>query len=133
MFALDIETLNKRENSVVLSIAILHFDETVTYTYEELLKNTCFVKFNLKEQIEVYKRTTDKETIDWWKKQCDIVKNKSLIPSKEDVSLIEGLNIAKEYIKENSSGEEIVWTRGSLDQFAVDSICDSAEVDYLFN
>lgn len=133
MFALDIETLNKRENSVVLSLAVLHFDETVQYTYQELLDRTCFVKFNLKEQVEKYHRTTDKETIEWWKKQCDFAKQKSLIPSRIDVSLVDGLNTAKEYVKKYSKGEEIVWTRGSLDQFALDSICDDVKSDYLFN
>lgn len=133
MFALDIETLNKRENSVVLSLAVLHFDETAKYTYQELLDRTCFIKFNLKEQVEKYKRTTDKETIEWWKKQCDLVKQKSLIPSKIDVTAEEGLIKAREYIKEHSKGEEIVWTRGSLDQFALDSLCDSVSFNYLFN
>jgi hypothetical protein len=133
MFALDIETLSNRETAVVLSLAILHFDEKETYTYKELLDNTCFVKFNLKEQIEVYERTTNKETIDWWKKQCDIVKNVSLVPKKTDMNAIDGLKVARDYIKSKSQGDEIVWTRGSLDQFAIDSLCDSVKVPYLFN
>lgn len=133
MFALDLETLSNKENAVVLSLAVLHFKETETYTYQQLLDNTCFVKFKLKEQIEVYNRVTNKDTIDWWKKQCEIVKNVSLVPSKDDLAAIDGLTVAMDYIKTHSGDkEEIVWTRGSLDQFALDSLCDDVKVPYLF-
>lgn len=133
MFCFDIETLSNKETAAVLSIAILHFDEKKTYSYEDLLEQTLFVKFNAKEQIEKYKRTYDKETIDWWKKQCEIVRNVSFVPSPNDVSLFEGVGIVKDYIKNYSIGEEIVWTRGSLDQFAIDSLCVSAGLPCLFN
>lgn len=134
MFALDIETLSPKENAVVLSMAVLYFDETQTYTYQDLLDNTCFVKFNLKEQMEIYGRKSDKDTIEWWKKQCDMVKAKSLIPSKDDLKVSDGLQFVADYVKMKSKEkEEIVWTRGSLDQFALDSLCDDVGFPLLFN
>ena len=134
MFCLDLETLDKRETSVVLSAAIVYFDEKKEYTYEDLLTETCFVKFNAREQIEKYKRTVCKETIQWWKKKPEMIQKVSFIPNpNEDLSAFEGIDILKSYINKHSSGEEIVWTRGSLDQFCVDSLCDSLNVPYLFN
>lgn len=117
-----------------MSAALLWFDETKTYTYEELVQNTLLVKFDAKEQLQTYKRTVSRDTIDWWKKQCNIVKEISLNPSKSDLSLSDGISIVKEYIKDKSVGEEIVWTRGSLDQILVDSVCkDSLKIEPLFN
>jgi 3' exoribonuclease, RNase T-like len=124
--------LGKRETSVVLSLAILYFDQTKAYSYEDLLEQTLFVKFNAKEQIEKYHRTFDKDTITWWKKKCEIVQAVSFIPSSKDMYAFDGINLIKDYIHKHTVGEEIVWTRGSLDQFATDGLCDSLEVPYLF-
>ncbi len=132
MFALDVETMGNKQYSVILSLAVLYFDEKETYTYQELLDNTCFVKFNIKEQIVSYNRLTDKPTIDWWKKQCDIVKEVSLIPSNKDIKVVEGLHIARDYIKDKGGKDEIVWTRGSLDQFAIDSLSETVGLPSLF-
>lgn len=134
MFALDVESLSDRENGVVLSIALLHFSEKETYTFQQLVEQTCFVKLSAKEQVEKYKRRITKDTLDWWDKQCDIAKEVSLKPSKSDLLLSEGISIIKRYIKDKSVGDEIVWTRGSLDQILVDSVCkDSLKVEPLFN
>lgn len=134
MFCYDIETISDRENAVVLSAALVWFDDTATYTYEELLNKVCFVKFDAKEQLQKYGRKANKETIDWWKKQAELVRNVSLTPYPEDVTAEEGVGILKDYIKKMSVGDEIVWTRGSLDQVVSDSLCkDSLNTAPLFN
>lgn len=132
MFCLDIETLNNKETAVVASAAILFFDGSAKYTYEELLQDTLFVKFNIKEQLSLG-RTTSKSTVDWWKKQPQISRDFSLKPSDKDVSLEEGIRILTSYVKEKLNGkEDIVWTRGSLDQFCIDSLFETAEKPPLF-
>jgi hypothetical protein len=67
----DIETLDTESSAVVLSASIIHFDLGSTFTYEELLSNAMFVKFNVKEQIKDYKRTMNKRTVEWWNQQHD--------------------------------------------------------------
>lgn len=131
MFIIDLETLDVESTAVVLSIAILHFDETKHYSYEELVNNCCFVKFDAKEQIEKYKRTVSKETLQWWKSQPEDVKVVSLIPNKSDVCLLDGLSSIKDYVS-SFSGEKIVWIRGALGQMVFTSLCKSAEIYPIF-
>ena len=99
-----------------------------------MLKNVCFIKFNAKEQKEIYNRKAEEETVKWWKAQCNIVKQVSLYPSEQDVSLETGIKIIKDYVKKHSKNRETVWTRGSLDQFVIDSVCKhSLKTDLLFD
>ena len=51
MFLFDVETLGVESNSVVLSAAMIHFDPEMRPTYQDLLDNACFVKFNAKEKL----------------------------------------------------------------------------------
>lgn len=133
MFCLDIETTGTESDAAVLSVALVYFDETKQYTFEQLIDNSCFVKFNLKEQIKNYKRTVEKETLDWWKKQCKIAQEISLMPSDNDVTVKEGIKILRQYAKDNSVNEkELIWTRGSLDQIVLDSLFRSAGEEHLF-
>lgn len=133
MFCLDCETLGTESDSVVLSVAIIHFDENEKYTFEELLDRSCFVKFNYEEQMKEYNRKIDKRTVEWWKKQSKIVRDYSMKPSENDVSLLEGIEILTKYVKDNSTTDrEIVFVRGSLDQFVLDNMFLSAGKEVLF-
>lgn len=131
MFGLDIETLGTSEQSVVLSIAITHFDITEKASYQKLLDNTCFVKFDVKEQKEKG-RLIDHDTVEWWKKQADLVKKKSLLPSKDDVSVVDGIKILKDFIKSYDEEETYVFIRGNLDNFVVDNLCKLYNLPVLF-
>lgn len=123
MFMFDIETLDTESTAVILSASIIQFDLNETYTYEQLLEKALFVKFDVKEQIENYKRTISKQAVEWWGKQHSHVRKLSVTPSEEDVSASEGLLQIKEYITKHSSGQdEAFWARGSLDQMAIDSL-----------
>lgn len=131
MFILDLETLDVESTAVVLSAAVIHFDINKKYSYEDLLNECCFVKFDAKEQIEKYKRTVSKETIQWWKGQPEQVRKISVVPSKEDVSLIDGLSTIKDYVS-SFKDEKIVWIRGALGQVIFNSLCKSAGVYSIF-
>lgn len=125
-FILDIETLGHESNTVILSAALLYVDFDQNFTYEELLDRTIFVKFNAKEQITAG-RTTDKDTIEWWKSLDKSIQEISLIPSKDDVSVTEGLDILRASYKEHK--KDLVWIRGSLDSLAIDSLAHSFGVE----
>jgi len=127
MFMFDIETLSTESTAVVLSASIIHFELGSLLTYEELLANAMFVKFDVKEQMQNYKRVMDKRTVEWWNTQHDYVKKTSLVPSKKDMSVIDGINAIKSYIAINPEPDQTFWARGSLDQMVIDSLCYASE------
>ena len=135
MYCLDIETLGCESTAVVLSIALVYFDESKEgHTWESLTENTVFVKLSAKEQIEKYKRTIDKSTIEWWKKQPDLPRHISFTPKNTDITAKDAIDVLKRYIKQQSKNpqKELVWIRGSLDQMAVDSLCNVMGEERLF-
>lgn len=82
----DFETLGQdQRKSVVTSLALLSFSEkryvSNPYTYNELLENTKYIKFDVEEQVSVYKRTISKDTVAWWDQQGDQAK-KQIIPNR---------------------------------------------------
>lgn len=87
----DFETLSQDPlRGVVTSFAMLVFSEDRyvdnPYTYEELLDECKYIKFDVEEQVKKYHRKMSKETIDWWNEQGDEAK-KQILPSKDDVSI----------------------------------------------
>ena len=122
MFIFDVETLGVESNAVVLSAALVHFDPERRPTYQDLLDNACFVKFNAKEQMDVG-RTVSKSTLDWWKEQHDYVKQVSLNPSREDMTVENGMKLIYDYMaKFPNADKQTMWARGSLDQLVIDSL-----------
>lgn len=132
MFGIDIETLSHKENAVVLSCALTYFTTTEQHTFQSLIDKTCFVKFDAKEQINKYKRGMSESTMDWWRKQSKEAKEISLKPSPNDMSLIEGVEKLRTYVKENSNGKELVFCRGSLDQFVMCDLFEQLQIPQLF-
>jgi hypothetical protein len=129
MFMFDIETLGSESTSVVLSASIIHFDEP-TCTYEDLLENACFVKFDVEEQIKL-KRVAETGTLDWWKQQHEYVRRISLTPNSHDLAAVDAINILKEYIAEHGGQNQTFWARGSLDQMCIDSLCKTFDQDLI--
>lgn len=122
MFMFDVETLGVESNAVVLSAALLYFDPMQKPSYQDLLDNACFVKFNAKEQMDAG-RTVSKSTLEWWKTQHDYVKSVSLTPSKDDITVEAGMNQFYEYLdRYDKNRENTMWARGSLDQLVIDSL-----------
>ena len=123
MFIFDIESLGVESNAVVLSAAIIHFDPEKRPTYQDLLDNACFVKFDVKEQMSVG-RTASKSTLEWWKSQHEYVRKVSLDPSREDMTVENGMQKFYEYMaKFPNAKQQTIWARGSLDQLVIDSLC----------
>lgn len=123
MYMFDIETLGVESTTVVLSAAIIAFDPNdKSLTYDDYISEALFVKFDVQEQVNKYKRTIDKSTIEWWSNQHDYVRKVSFIPSEDDdLEAIEGINRLRDYI--GDAGKNTFWARGSLDQMAIDSLC----------
>ena len=122
MFMFDVETLGVESTCVVLSAALIHFDPEKRPTYQDLLDDACFVKFNVKEQIDVG-RTASKSTLDWWKQQHQYVRKVSLDPSRDEMTVENGITAFYNYMaKFPNAKQQTMWARGSLDQMAIDSL-----------
>ena len=122
MFVFDVETLGVESNAVVLSAAMVHFDPEKRPTYQDMLDNACFVKFNAREQMDVG-RTVSKSTLAWWKEQHEYVKKVSLEPSREDMTVENGMKLLYDYMaKFPNADKQTMWARGSLDQLVIDSL-----------
>ena len=126
----DFETLGKNpRESVVLSMAALPFNEDRfisdnPYTYEELLNSTKFIKFNAQEQVAVYKRKIDNETLEWWSKQSAEAR-KSLTPAADDAHLVELYPFIMDLI-DNPSNAKKVYTRGNtFDPLFLESLLEN--------
>jgi len=126
MMVLDIETLGVESNSVVLSVGLIYVELAETYEFDEFLDKSVFVKFNAKEQIDNYKRTASKGTLDWWKNQSTLAKQTNFLPSSKDMSLTQGIAILKKWVEKYSKEGDLCWTRGSLDQVCLDSLFRAA-------
>lgn len=122
IFIFDVETLGVESNAVVLSAALIHFDPEQRPTYQDLLNDACFVKFNAKEQLQIG-RTVSKSTLDWWKSQHEYVRKISLDPNREDMNVENGMQKIYDYMsKFLNAKHQTMWARGSLDQLVIDSL-----------
>jgi len=86
----DLETLSKYPDGVVLSIALVPFLMTHNDTMSDLLGRGLYLKLHVKDQI-ARGRTVHKPTVEWWKKQSEEAKA-ILIPSDDDVLLPDALD-----------------------------------------
>ena len=133
MFMIDIETLGSREDSVILSLACIYFDPTQKPSPDQLRKDCFFIKFDVKDQVENYKRKIQKDTIEWWNKQCDLAKKKSFVRKSTDVSLIDGIQQFKLWVSEKDTNKkDWIWARGSLDEFVLKSVESQLNVEPTF-
>lgn len=134
MFLLDLETCGVESNAVILSVALLYVDTSTKPDWESLYNNTLFVKLSVRDQVENYGRSIDKNTIVWWKKQCDIAKDMSFIPKKSDLTAKEAIQCLRNYVKQQCPNpkSDIIWVRGSIDQICLDSLFNKMEEERLF-
>lgn len=95
---IDLETLSKYPDGVVLSIAIVPFLMTHHDSMKDLLDRGLYLKLHVQDQIN-RGRTVHKPTIEWWKTQSEDAK-KILIPSEEDVLLPDALDRIDEFLSE---------------------------------
>lgn len=133
MFCFDVETLGVESNSVILSMACIHFLPENNPTYKELKDSAFFVKLNVRDQVENYSRKINKDTIAWWEKQCLNTKNWSYIPDKNDKPLADGIDALHEWAKSKNDNDSWVWARGSLDDIILQSAERQIKVDHVFS
>jgi len=133
MFMFDVETLGTESNSVLLSLACIHFTHSTFPTYQELKDSAFFVKFDAREQIEKYNRRIEKAALKWWERQCTNAQKWSLRPSEIDVSLHDGLNSLSAWVSEKNDTKSFVWARGTLDQIVLQSCEKACQIDTIFD
>jgi hypothetical protein len=132
MFIFDVETLSKKSEAVILSMACIYFDPNTKPTYNELMQSAFFVKFDAADQIKRLHRKTSKSTIEWWSKQCEYVKNKSFKPLTSDVRFETGYELFRSWVKSKKDDNCWVWARGNLDQLVMDDIEEQIVVEPVF-
>lgn len=131
MLVFDIETLSSSANAVIASAGIVYVDKDRRQSYDDLIREGLFVKFNVEYQIKQLHRKVEKETVEWWQKQHHSIRDYSLKPLPTDLSPEEGLDALCQYIKEHKS--DTIWTRGSLDQFCIDDLAKQVGHELIAN
>lgn len=132
----DIETLGMKETTVVTTLAIIPFTFEDEISYDQLVLDGFYVKFSVADQIKNWKRTTTQSTLDWWKTQSDEAKKNSIVPHKNDVTLLEGLDQIEYWIGKSqySHKNSYNWARGSNFDFPkIEDMFDQANRKLPFN
>jgi hypothetical protein len=133
MFIFDVETLGKRSNSVILSMACIYFDPDKQPGHKELFEGAFFAKFDVQDQMKRLGREAGKSTIEWWSKQCENVKNKSFKPNPAvDERFEDGYERMREWAKSKNDDKCWVWARGNLDQLVMDDIEEQIGLEPVF-
>jgi hypothetical protein len=122
MFCFDVETTGKRSDSVILSLACVHFDPDQKPSYQQLRDECFFAKFDVEDQVRRLKRSINKPTLEWWSKQCDNAKRSSFIPNKIDCKFEDGYEAMREWAKSKNDPKGWIFARGNLDQLVLDDI-----------
>lgn len=111
---IDTETLGFKESSAVAMLACVAFEFTQPETFEQLVGDGFVAKFDIKEQLSKYQRTTDKDTLEFWRQQPRDIKERTILPHEFDQSLEDGLRDFDAWLK--GSGYDFkksyVWVRG---------------------
>ena len=133
-FCVDIETLGTESTSVVLSAAIVWFEIKPDVLVSELRKQSCFVKFRVREQIYNYDRITSIDTQNWWRDQSQEAKEVSLLPTKNDMSVIDGIEKLRSFYNDSGGKKSnYIYSRGTLDSTCLDSLCRVAKIPPLWH
>ena len=65
----DTETLSTEPNATILALACVPFTFENYSNFPTLLEKGIMVKLKVEEQVKRYKRSIEKNTIDFWKEQ----------------------------------------------------------------
>lgn len=134
MFIFDVETLGKKSNAAILSMACIYFDPDKKPSHTQLRDSAFFVKLDAQDQLKRLKRSITKSSIDWWSKQCLNVKNKSFFPHPNDIKIEDGLEQMRQWSKQyGDSKKTFVWARGNLDQLVLDDIEEQLGIEPIFH
>ena len=121
----DYETLGQDVvNCPVLSMAVFAFDTdrfiSNPYTLNEIVDGSTYVKFDVNEQVKVYKRVIEASTLDWWKTQSKEAQRSQLKAYSTDVSITEMPDVLASIY----TTEAAVYTRGNtFDPIITETMC----------
>ena len=121
----DFETLSQDpETAPIVSLASIIVTmeniESNKYSYEELLSETKFIKFDVKDQVVNWKRVIDPKTIEWWEQQ-EPAARATLKPTANDKPITDMITFLKDQIADKNI--EYVFTRNNtFDPVIVQSI-----------
>lgn len=136
MFVLDIETAGTFETAVVLQIGMIHVSNDgldKILKYDDIGKNSIFIKTDSKDQIKRFNRSLDKSTLEWWAKQSSTSKEFALRPSNDDVTLEVAMDKCKTWInKMDMSAKDLCFVRGSMDGRVLDHVSMQLGIKPLF-
>lgn len=127
MLVFDVETLGTDSDSVLASAGIIFVDKDRQQSYDDLIAEGLFVKFDIEYQIKELHRKIDKDTIGWWQQQHKSIRDYSLKPASTDVKPEVGVKLLRDYCDAHPS--ETIWTRGSLDQMVIDHLARQCGMD----
>lgn len=128
-FFMDMETLGIKENSVILSIAVLSVPDDYKFNGDlNNVRNFGNVFYpNLKEQRSLG-RKVDKETVEWWSKQSN--EAKKVFSNKNMMSCSDIYKTIKNFFDKNNFTEnDIIWSRGLFEQKLWADFCDTLQVN----
>lgn len=77
--------------------------------YEKLLEQVVTMKFNVIDQYQKYKRSIDKEVLDWWLNQSESLK-KVIIRKEHESSLLEEIHTF--FLTDGFKNPDLIFTRG---------------------
>ena len=135
MFVFDIETLGKKSDSVILSMAAIYFNPDEKPSPQQLREEAFFAKFDVKDQHQRLKRHMGQSTMEWWAKQCDNVRKASFTPHESDCIFEDGYEAMRKWAASKNDPKCWVWARGNLDQLVLDDIEEQCGLEpiWLFN
>lgn len=125
-FIVDMETLGKADNSVILSIGVLACPEKETKNIKALIQNGYYVKLKRDQQIQAG-RTADKDTVDWWKSQGESAK--AVFATTDLKDIVQAQLEIRAFMFEHgySRQESRIWSRGMIDQRWWQSLCKTCQ------
>lgn len=110
----DVTTLGFNEKAVITRLACIPFTFEDNTTFEDHLKNGLMVALDVRDQVKTYQRTTDPDTMDWWKRQPEDIKQ-AVKPTQGDLRLPEALDTLRDFVKQTNYDfkQSYVWSKGS--------------------
>ena len=120
---LDLETLDTRSSSIVLSIGACVFNDNKLNTEQELRSNFFYEELSISEQ-EKNGRTISTSTLAWWLNQPDPGLKKFFNNKKSNIT--NSLENFHYFILNNNSKIEGIWSNGpSFDMNIIESLYNS--------
>jgi hypothetical protein len=124
----DFETMGQDGvRNAVVNMALLNFDTNAfisePYTYDELLDDVRYIKFDVADQVKNYNRTVDKNTVAWWREQS-IEAQKMLRPAADDKSISELHDFWYNNVMSNNL-QKVFTRNNTFDPIFFEYICES--------